>query len=775
MVRNRSVGLAGVLAVLAGLLGSGYAAAAQGDPAGRSIATAAEMFRQDWKYAVFGSGIGLSGLITEDIDDDGQVEIVCGGSFSTFGANDFWYVLDYVPATTEYRMTWISTPYPDGISSLAAFDYNGDGKQEIFVGLENGEVYVHNGQTKEHLTVLTSDGDPVNRIQLADADNDGAPEIVFCDDSSTFVYSADSFSLENEIPYGASDFEVGQVDADAYDEIVLANGVILQLVGANLAVEWIYPGRDFGYRVELSDIDADGMAEIIGASSWYYVTTFDADVQSPKWQINADLDVDALLMADVNGDGVEELLYGDGQWGQVHCYDPVTVTEIWQVDNPLSGVTHIAVADTDGDGGLELMWGAGAHSTGKDQLYVHSIPSLAAEWESQHLDGPFFALDVGDVDSDGRQEIAFASFESDSGYADGVVAIYDAATYRLEWQSGTTIFGGSAWTGVHDLIIHDVDDDGSQEIVVGTDRVYDGAIYVLNGVSHEIEASFFLDEGAPIHSLAAADVDNDGRTEIIAGGGREHTGAPGVYVYVIDGTTGAIEWHSISLGAYWSSMDALEVGNVDSDAALELVAVNDHLFIMDAVSHIQWESMTGGHKGLDLHDVDGDGIEEIVVGNAAGEITALDGQTHEERFAVATGDSAVEGLRVFDVRRDGQLDLIYASAETLKVYNLSSGSLLWESGPLGPVAGRYNSLFVTEADPGAARIGVGSDYAVTVFKDTVPAFWGAPASMAGAKYGPVSSIVNCAAILLVPAAVLLWIRGRRTAASAAASAVRGPS
>ncbi len=672
---------------------------------------------ETWKLGVYSNGIGEAGIVAIDIDNDGTEEIVLSGATVTFGLNDFWYVLEYSSLTLEYEITWISELSSVEISTIAAFDTDGDSVASIFVGFSTGDIHVFDGVTMEKTREISSGGGALHRVLAGDGDNDGTKELAFCDNSTVFLYGLTSFSEEHQIPYGAGDFELGDVDGDPEIEIVLATGQVLEFDGDSVAIEWSYAGGDFGRLLELSDIDSDGMEEIIGADAWYYITVFDADIQSPKWQINADLDIGALLVADVVGDAAEEIIYGDGQWGEIHCYDAVTQTEAWLIDNPDHGVTNIALGDTDGDADLEIIWGAGATSTGADHLYVYGVPGLSHEWHNVHVDGPFHAIDVGDVDLDGDDEIVVISFESNSGYDDGVLFIFDAATHALEWKSDVDLFEGFAWTGVHDVAIGDVDDDGEEEIVVGTDRLYTGAIYVINGLSHAIEWSELYDDGAPIYSLYLADVDNDDDTEIVAGSGREHTGAPGVYVYVIDGSTGSVEWHSISIGDYWSTVYSVEVGDIDNDSVPEIVAINDHIFVFDGISHQQWQSSFADCYGLDLADMDGDGVEEIVAGTGTGHILSIDGQTWSEEFDLSVAPSRIDGLRVSDMDWNGRLELLFGSGGSLSAYSIQDSGMIWQSGNLGTAAGEGNAIVVSDFDSDdRTEVLIGTNYTVVEFE-----------------------------------------------------------
>jgi hypothetical protein len=668
---------------------------------------------QNWKTGIFGSGIGLSGIITDDINNDNSLEIICDGFTGTFGGGSFWYILKYSETTQEYDMIWISNLYPQGISNITVFDIDGDGIYNIYIGFSDGHLGVYNGATLEEIDYIDTPLNSINRILYDDADNDLIKEIVLCDDSKILICDSNTLTFEHQINYGANDFEIGNVDSDTENEIVLSNGKVLEFENGITNIEWQYSGGDFGYLIELSDIDSDNMEEIIGASNWALITAFDADIQSPKWQIPTSQDIGALLVRDVDGDNIDDILYGDGQWGEIHCYDAITQIQKWQIANPEHGVTNIAVVDADKDSNLEILWGAGATSSGPDYLYIHQISTLALEWRSDDLDGPFYAIDVGDPDNDGDIEIVVISFESNSSYGDGIVQIFNAVTHALEWKSDDNMFGGYAWTGIHDVKIGDVDDDSEQEIVVATDRLYDGAIYIINGVSHTIEQSYFYDNGAPIYSLAIADVDNDNQTEIIAGGGREHTGAPGVYVYVINGTTGIVEWHSISLGDYWSAVTAVEVQDIDNDMIPEIVALNNNVFIFDGISYQQWQITLSGCNGLDLYDIDYDDIEDIVVGTSSGKLIAIDGQNYSEKFNFTASSNEIVGLQIYDIQNDGDNEIIFGSTGRLNIFSITDANVIWQSETLGTIAGRFNSIVVSDIDSDQrAEIIIGTDYTV---------------------------------------------------------------
>lgn len=421
-----------------------------------------------WKQGIMGSCIGVNSMISDDIDNDGKTEIICSGG-SGFGSGNFWYILAYNEVTGNYDQEWISEWYGDynvAISLITVLDIDNDQVMEIYVGRKNGNIEVYSGQTLELMHVISGfSDDAVYQVLWVDADNDGTPELVYCTDTQTFLLNPDDFTLKRTIGYGAVSMEFGNVDSGSAAELVYSSGEVVRLSTTQASLVWEFQSDAYG-KVGLTDLDGDGMQEIVFAKSWYSIDIYDADTKTLKYKIDSDLDIDALQLADVNGDGKKEILYGDGQWGNIYCHNAVNGQLMWSVNNPEHGTTAVNVADTDNDGTLELMWGAGCSSTGSDYLFIHEIPSLEAEWKSVHVDGPFYAVEIADVDDDGRQEIITLSYESESGYDSGILTVFDGTTYEPEWQcNGSFLYG--CWTGMYALDVLDVDSDGDTEIVVG--------------------------------------------------------------------------------------------------------------------------------------------------------------------------------------------------------------------------------------------------------------------------------------------------------------------
>jgi len=644
-----------------------------------------------WHRSMFGIAIGFRGMYTVDLDGDGAAEIVA----TALGYDPFWYVLSHRGG--QYVHVFASTPYADDIDSLVVGNADADASPEILVG-SGHRVFIYDGVTRALQTTIVTTAAAVRGLQVADLDGDGTFEVAFCDDNNLYVYDVASGGLEYlGIGRGGWDLAVGNVDNDAALEIVVGNGSDPGYVvdGQSHALEWTNPWG-FGYLVRLGDVDGDGRQEAVASLWGGDIQIFDVELQSLAGSIPVALAVDALRVADVEGDGSLEIVYGDDQWGEVHVYNGQTLMEKWSVPNPDSGVTNIAVGDTDGDGTGELLFAAGYYSSGPDHLYVVDTAAHSVEWTSTDFAGPFRALSWGDIDADGHVEFLSGSFESDSGYGDGLFFVHDALTQELEYQSGPTT--DENWTGLWRIRNANVDADPQQEIFVTTSEFYSGIIICYDGITHAEQWRAQIPSGQSFTSMAVADVDNDGQLEIAAG--VETLSSTSGSVYVFNAASGALEWHSPSLVPPFADLSLMRIADVDGDGHLEIVVGNyeSAIFVIDGVTHTIQNLGNHGVTALDTPDRDGDGVAEVVIGTETGAIQVLDAFSGTVIQTVGNYIERIDGLAVRDVTGSPAADYAFALNGEVFVYDGATNAVAWSSGVLGYSAGAEDSLLIGDVD-----------------------------------------------------------------------------
>ena len=325
----------------------------------------------------------------------------------------------------------------------------------------------------------------------------------------------------------------------------------------------------------------------------------------------------------------------------------------------------IVVMDIDGDSNVEIVMG-------NYEGYINIIESRDGdyfeEWRSDFLGTRLWGIEIGDPDSDGKYEII-------AGNGEGVVYIFDAITRDQEWKSQELV------RDAHGIAVGNVDDDSNMEIVIGTGYKMDtpwGMVYIFDGKTHELENKI-----GPISSrhrgIAIEDVDSDGTNEIIFGGGvslGETAGEGYIYIYSFNNGNYSQEWKSDDLDG---DVQALLTYDVDGDEVSEIIAGNGYrynqgyCFIFKYIGpgssqgsgdppiyEEVWMSEDIGPKayGLDVGDIDGDGIVEIVVGNQPGYIWIFDSSTHEVEWKSPLLGTDILGIEISDVDLDGEAEII---------------------------------------------------------------------------------------------------------------------
>ncbi len=325
----------------------------------------------------------------------------------------------------------------------------------------------------------------------------------------------------------------------------------------------------------------------------------------------------------------------------------------------------LLATDVDSDGNVEIV-------VGNYEGYLNIIESRDGsyfdEWRSQNSNTRLWGLEIADCDLDGTLEII-------AGDGEGVVYIYDGVSRKLEWKSE------SLGRDAHGIAVGDVDDDPNNEIVIGTGYKTDnpwGMVYIFDAKTHEKEGEIWV-QSSRHRGISIDDVDLDGTNEIIFGSGISLGETPGegyIYIYGFDGENYTQEWKSEDLDG---DVIGLVTYDLEGDGTLEIIAGNGYRYDQGycfifryvgpgsdlgtgtpAIYELVWESEDIGPKayGLDVGDIDGDGITEIVVGNQPGYIWIFDSSTHEIEWKSPLLGTDILGIEISDVDLDGEMEII---------------------------------------------------------------------------------------------------------------------
>ncbi|HWB02367.1 MAG TPA: putative Ig domain-containing protein [Verrucomicrobiales bacterium] len=407
--------------------------------------------------------------IAADLNGDGKPEIIAVGQVNNGIANTGWLLaLTFDEATRTLIPLW---SFKGGVGSPisiynapdpAVGDVNGDGKPEVVVnGQCKGEILIFSNtgelliNTQEDKTVGpgTSGGAdcyvggshpaPV----LADLDGDGAAEIIVQYRGTNLrVYNGQG-QVVWERPatgVGVNNISAGplvaDVDLDGKLNIYYA-GILFDAEGNTL---WTLPiaRSNYGDRiVAVANLDDDPYGEIVISTGRNpnYVIVIEHD-GTCKWNaVNSANPVTgcgptkpfpnangpnqrALLIADINGDGLPEIIAASAE----NSYGHVTVFSrdgniLWQ-KQPMVGTTNmgsydVAAFDFDGDGIMEVVvtgrYGT-AFLSGLDGAKLFEIP-----WDDNNpgaaVSGDSLDAIVVDIENDGHAELVITSRDSSLG------------------------------------------------------------------------------------------------------------------------------------------------------------------------------------------------------------------------------------------------------------------------------------------------------------------------------------------------------------------------
>lgn len=382
------------------------------------------------KWSVTGAipGGGISNIAIGDVDQNPGKEIVfCAGYSSS--SEDHVYVVNPVAQAIVWESLDFSGPY----HGMDYGDLDGDGTKELMYAASesrsgHGEslLFTRDAATRdlERLDVILStnfarnwrakhyniDADPQPEIFLTEAG--GHDGFIGCYDGLTRVEQYRTAMLDAETVHGLA---FADVDNDGQTEIIAssrrestgATGTYVYIYNAaNGSLEWksesigVFWGNLDLLRV--ANVDADSNLEIVVADVKGSLFIFDGLTKELQLA-TGDLDVTSLTMADLDENGVYEIIFGDLA-GNIRILDAGTGGVVGTLGSFGGRIDGLQVKDVAGNSAPDLIFCRNA------SLFVVFVDgsNVTQTWQANGLytgAGESDSLIVADIDEDGWEEV----------------------------------------------------------------------------------------------------------------------------------------------------------------------------------------------------------------------------------------------------------------------------------------------------------------------------------------------------------------------------------
>lgn len=312
--------------------------------------------------------INNASLAIGDFTGDGLNEILSTDSLST--------VILFESTLGSDKTIW-TYPFKVGKGSIVqvlAANVDADDALEIIVVSENSISIIYD--LDEIAVELLSISDLIRFAQIADTNKDGILEIAYLltsnniDNSDVLVIrtlTAPSTEIITIPIDDVTEIAFGNVDEDSNIELVTNKGSVYDT--STWKRKWFNDNEFSDNTIYLADVNGNGIDEIIGADTFGDLTVYSAVDQVPLAKLENTQGC-SLTAANVDNDNADEIILGDCQRDRVSAYDLVgdKLEEIWSTSTQNYGSRSLISGDSDNDGELEVHWASGIGSSATNSM-----------------------------------------------------------------------------------------------------------------------------------------------------------------------------------------------------------------------------------------------------------------------------------------------------------------------------------------------------------------------------------------------------------------------
>jgi hypothetical protein len=528
------------------------------------------------------TGSGPQSVVAGDFNDDGRVDL----AVANLNSDTISMLLGRGDGTFEPQVTYAAG---DGPSSLVAGDFDGDGRLDLAVANLNSNdvsVFLGNGDGTLGTPRRFAVGDIPAYLGLADFNGDGRPDLVAANGGSNNI----------SVLLGAGD---GTFYGQAPDQAI--TGAIF----ADSSVVGDFNG-DGRLDLAVAHASSDDVSVMLGDGDG----TFQAGTRSPvgigpaslvAGDFNNDGRLD-LAVANQGSDTISVLLgNGDGTFRPADTYAVGTEPD-FVVAGDFNGDKYLDLAVANyRDGTVTVLLGVG---DGTFELQgTYPVGSLTN------------GLVVGDFNGDGRLDLAAAN-EGD----DTVTVLLGAGDGTFQPRQPIAV-GGDPWS----LVPGDFNGDGRTDLAVVIWGSTEISLLLAKG-DGTFQEPIALDAGNVSGSAVAGDFNGDGHLDLAT---ISYANDPiSVLLGNGDGTFRAPEQFGMD-----PFPESLAAGDFNGDGRLDLAASSpdpntDPVLLGegDGTFTTASQSATAPDTTPLVADLNGDGIEDALAIDAAGDILYRQGQ-----------------------------------------------------------------------------------------------------------------------------------------------------